>query len=114
MTLRELAKLLRWDVQSEGSGLDEAVRGGYCGDLLSHALASAKAGDVWITIQHHANVVAVVQVANLAGIVLACGVRAADGVVERAREAGVSVFSSPDSAFDLAGKVHRALSAETR
>jgi predicted transcriptional regulator len=112
MTLRELATLLEWDTQSEGSGLDAEVQGGYCGDLLSHALASAKPGEVWITIQHHANVVAVVQVAGLAGVVLACGIRTADSVVERAREAGVPVFSSPDSAFTLAAKVHRALSPE--
>lgn len=113
MTLRELAKRLEWEALSEGAGLDVPVQGGYCGDLLSHALACAKPGEIWITIQHHANVIAVVQVAGLAGVVLACGLHAAASVVERARDAGVPVFSSPDTAFVLAGKIQRILAQET-
>jgi len=114
MTLRELATLLEWDALSEGSGLDVPVLGGYCGDLLSHALASAKPGEIWVTIQRHANVVAVAQVAGLAGIVLACGSRASDGVIERAREAGIPILASSDSAFVLAGRIHRALFPEAQ
>lgn len=114
MTLQELAAALEWDVQCEGADLDVAVLGGYCGDLLSHALATAKPGEVWITIQHHANIVAVAQVTGLAGIALAGGVRATDAVVERAREAGVPIFSSADSAFILAAKIHHALRPEAR
>jgi predicted transcriptional regulator len=114
MTLRELATLLEWDTLCEGSGLDVTVLGGYCGDLLSHALASAKPGEIWVTIQRHANVVAVAQVAGLAGIVLACGSRPSDSVIERAREAGIPMLASPDSAFVLAGRIHRALCPEAQ
>jgi predicted transcriptional regulator len=114
MTLRELATLLEWDALSEGSGLDVAVLGCYSGDLLSHALASAEPGQIWITIQRHANVVAVAQVAGLAGILLACGSRASDSVIERAREGGVPMLTSPDSAFVLAGRIHRALFPEAQ
>jgi predicted transcriptional regulator len=114
MTLRELATLLEWDALCDGSGLDVTVRGGYCGDLLSHALACAKPGEIWVTIQRHANVVAVAQVAGLAGIVLACGSRPSDSVIERALEAGIPMLASPDSAFVLAGRIHRALCPEAQ
>ncbi len=113
MTLQELARALNWDIQSEGASPEASVSGGYCGDLLSHVLASAKPGEVWITIQHHANIIAVAQVVGLAGIVLAAGVRATDAVVDRARTAGVPVFSSSDTAFALAGRIERALAGKT-
>lgn len=109
MTLRELAEALQWDVQCKGASPEARVQGAYCGDLLSHALATTKPGDVWITIQHHGNIVAVAQVTGAAGVVLAGGVRASDSVVERAEAAGVAVFSSADSTFDLCARVHRAL-----
>ncbi len=114
MNLRELAATLGWDVQSPGAEPEGHVLGGYCGDLLSHALANAKPGEIWITIQHHANIVAIAQVTGIAGVVLAGGARAADAVVERAKEAGVALYASPDSAFVLCGKIHRALAAERR
>lgn len=109
MTLRELAEALQWEVQCKGTSPEARVLGGYCGDLLSHALAATKPGDVWITIQHHANIVAVAQVTGVAGVVLAGGIRASDSVVERAEGAGIAIFSSADAAFDLCARVHRAL-----
>jgi predicted transcriptional regulator len=50
----------------------------------------------------------------LAGIVLACGSRASDSVIERAREAGIPILASSDSAFVLAGRIHRALFPEAQ
>lgn len=112
MILRKLAAALDLGVQCEGADMEAPVRGGYCGDLLSHALATAKPGDVWITIQHHANIVAVAQVTGIAAVVLAGGAAASDDVVERARAAGVTILTSPDSAFVLCSRIDRALAAE--
>lgn len=109
MRLREMAERLGLDVLVEGKKLAADVSGGYCGDLLSHVLSSARPGSVWITIQQHANVVAVAHVADLAGVLLAGGVRPDEAVLERARTDGVAVLCSQESAFVLAGRLYRLL-----
>lgn len=92
---------------------DANVTGGYCGDLLSHVLSSARPGDLWITIQHHTNVVAVAQVAGLSAIVIAADRQPDESTVARARENGIALFLSPDSAFEISGRLHRLLSDAT-
>jgi hypothetical protein len=89
------------------------VTAGYCGDLLSHVLASARPGAVWVTIQHHANVVAVAQVAGLSAVVMAEGKRPDDAAVSRARSSGVVLLGSNDTAFNLCGRLY-ALLADSR
>ena len=90
---------------------DGDVTGGYCGDLLSHVLASARPGAVWITIQHHANVVAVAQVAGLGAVVLAEGRRPDDATLARAQASGVVLLGSDATAFDLCGRLYSLLAA---
>lgn len=90
---------------------DGDVTGGYCGDLLSHVLASARPGAVWITIQHHANVVAVAQVAGLRAVILAEGKRPDEATLVRAQASGVIVLGSDAPAFDLCGRFYSLLAA---
>ncbi|MEW5825631.1 MAG: hypothetical protein AB1778_02265 [Candidatus Bipolaricaulota bacterium] len=106
MKLGELARDLGWETVVEGRGLDRDVSGGFVGDLLSHVLAGARPGEVWITIQHHANVVGVAQVADLAGVVLAHAVDVPDSVVAKAREAGVTVLRTGETSFVVCGKLY--------
>jgi len=41
------------------SRLSGECSGGYVSDLLSDVMANAKAGDLWVTLQTHQNIVAV-------------------------------------------------------
>ena len=59
MTVRELAAALDLSTLTGQGHLDREVTGGYASDLLSCVMAGARAGDVWVTLQGHANVVAV-------------------------------------------------------
>ena len=59
MTLREMIEKLELIVVAETGALDETVSGGYVSDLLSHVMGQAKAGQIWITMQGHQNIVAV-------------------------------------------------------
>jgi hypothetical protein len=106
MQLREVAERLRWTCLSGKAALEREVTGGYCGDLLSHALTAAKPGYLWITIQQHANVVAVAQVNDLAGVLVAAGGRPDAATLEKARTGGVAVLSSPEPAFSAAGRLY--------
>lgn len=107
----ELAKIVA-DVGLEvivGADLTRDVRGGYCSDLLSDVLAHAQPGDLWITHHRHLNVVAVGKLRDVAGIVFARGLRPGPDVIARAAGERVNLLSSPHPAFEVAGRLHRAL-----
>ncbi len=106
MTLLEIADRMDLRVLTTRGAMDVDVAGGYSGDLLSHVLSSTRPGWVWITIQHHANVVGVARVAELAGVVFASGVQPVQTVVEQAEEMGVVLLRSDASAFELAGRLY--------
>lgn len=92
-----------------GADLTREVLGGYCSDLLSDVLAHAASGDLWITHQRHLNVVAVGKLRDVAGIVFARGLRPSSDVISRASAERVNLFLSPDTAFAVAGRLHRVL-----
>lgn len=92
-----------------GADLTREVRGGYCSDLLSDVLAHAQPGDLWITHQRHLNVVAVGKLREVAGIVFARGLRPSPDVIARAGVERINLFLSSHPAFELAGRLHRAL-----
>ncbi len=91
------------------AALAREVRGGYCSDLLSDVLAHAKSGDLWITHQRHLNVIAVGKLRDVAGVVFARGLRPSQDVIARAVAERVNLFLSTETAFEVAGRLHRAL-----
>ena len=105
MQLREIIDRLELTLLTGEADVGIEVTGGYCGDLLSHVLANAGPRTLWITIQRHENVVAVAQLAQLAGVLLAGGVRPDGPTLDKARTLGVPLMASSQSAFALAGRL---------
>ena len=114
MKLDRIAEQLGLELLTEGLEPDVTIAGGYTGDLLSNVLAVAQPGDLWITIQHHANVVAVAQVAGLSAVILANGVHPGDAMLQKARTAGIPIFAAQDTSFVLSGKLFALLASEGR
>lgn len=105
MILREIAKLLSlWPVTAEEK-LDREVAGCYAGDLLSVAMASAHQGDLWLTTQSHANVVAVAVLLDLAGVVITAGAQPDVATAGRANAEGVVLLTTPEPTYVVAGKL---------
>jgi len=111
MRLAEIIDRLSLDVLTPGLDDTIDVTGGYCGDLLSHVLAATASGDLWITIQYHTNIVAVAQVAGLAAVLIADSRRPSDETLLRAKDGGIVLLGSPESAFEMSGRLHRLLAA---
>ncbi|MGQ9489488.1 MAG: serine kinase [Anaerolineae bacterium] len=87
MKLAEIVDRLALQVCAGAAQMaDREVTGGYACDLLSYVMANAKAGDLWITIQGHPNIVAVATLVGLAGIVLVEGAQARLPLLKRRRE----------------------------
>ena len=107
MKLTELMKELTLTVRSAGKRLDREVRGGYAGDLLSDVMAHSKAGDVWVTIQGHPNIVAVATLRDLAGVILANGRQPDAETVQRAEEEEMPLLCTPLPTYEVVGRLYR-------
>ncbi len=112
MQLDELAAALDLTVLTPAVALDRDVTGGYCGDLLSDVLASARPDDLWITIQRHVNIVAVAKVVGIPAILIGKGLIPGQDVIAKASAAGIALLSGRPPVFELAGQVYRRLYPE--
>jgi serine kinase of HPr protein (carbohydrate metabolism regulator) len=82
------------------------VNGVYIGDLLSIVMANAQAKDIWITIQTHVNIVAVANLVELSGIIIAEGMEIDEETVKKANELNIPIFRSSLTAYQLACKLN--------
>lgn len=107
MTLREIVERLGMKPVSALSRLSQACTGGYVSDLLSDVMANAKAGDVWITLQIHQNIVAVATLKELAAIVIIGGRQPEKQTLAKAEEEGVLILLTELPAFETVGRLYQ-------
>jgi predicted transcriptional regulator len=107
MTLREVAQELGCTICSGAEGMEAEVSGGYCGDLLSDVIAHGAAGEVWVTVQVHVNIVAVAVLKELAAIIVVNGRTPAEETLVRGAEEKVTILTTPLPAFTVCGELHR-------
>ena len=108
MRVRDLVESVGLQILTGYEGLEREVTGGYVSDLLSDVMAHSKAGNLWITLQTHRNVIAVATLKELAAIVLVNGRTPDPETLAKAQEEKVVVMASPLPAFDLVGKLYQA------
>ncbi len=108
MRLKEVVERLGLEVLAQGDP-DKEVNWAYTSDLLSDVMAGAQPGDLWLTIQRHMNIVAVAKLRDLAGVVLAKGIKPAQEVVGKAQEEGVALMVSDRPLFELCGELYQLL-----
>lgn len=109
MTVREMMENMNLKLIGEETGLDEEVKGGYIGDLLSFVMAHAQSKDAWITVQGHMNSIAVAIMTGVSAIILAEGVVPNLETIEKANEEKIPIFTSGESSFKLAYKLGKLL-----
>jgi predicted transcriptional regulator len=103
--LREAVAALDLEVAAAAGALDREISGGYASDLLSCVMARAQAGNVWVTLQSHPNIVAVASLLNLAGIVVTEGVPLDPATIERADEEHIPILTTPLTTFTVVSKL---------
>lgn len=85
------------------------VRGVYTCDLLSHAALHVQKSDAWITVINNINVVAVAAVTNAACVILPEDIEIPQHVKDKAIARGITVISSPNTAYETAVKIYEIL-----
>jgi len=103
MKIQQLLELLQAELLT-GSA-DGQIHGCYVGDLLSDVLASAKPDVLWITIQVHRNVVSVASMKDISAVLITRGRKQDPQTLAEAEGAGVTVLSTPLSAYEAAGRL---------
>lgn len=107
MKLKRLIDQLDLVVKVGGEGLEMEVLGGYVSDLLSDVIAHGQKGDLWITLQVHANIVAVAVLKELAGIVIIGGREPVEETLQKAKDENIVILTSSYSAFEVAGRLYQ-------
>ena len=107
MTLREMAAALELTIVSDTAALDQPLAGGYVSDLLSHVMGQAKAGQVWVTMQGHQNIVAVASLVGLAAVIVAGGIEPEEQTVTKAAEQEVILCKTALSTYEVAGRLYK-------
>jgi hypothetical protein len=109
MNLIEIAQALSLQPLTPEVKPDPAaqVTSGYVSDLLSDVLANAPPGGVLVTIQVHLNVIAVAVHAELSAVIFAAGRLPEPETRAKAAEAGIALYLSSQSAFEVVGRLHQ-------
>ncbi len=110
MKLRQIVEALGLKVEVGEDRLERDVSGGYAADLLSCAMAGAREGCLWITLQGHLNIVAVASLNELAGIVVTEGKPIGRDTLSKAAGEGMPILSTPMTTFETAGRLWQLLS----
>lgn len=105
MKLNEIVEKLELKPITEQSA-EADVTGVYISDMLSDVIANAKAGNVLVTIQVHANVIAAANLVDIAGIVVAQGKAPADDVVKLAEKNKIAVYATNLNRWQVATKLY--------
>jgi predicted transcriptional regulator len=78
---------------------------GYTSDLLSCVMAGAQHGGVWVTLQAHANIVAVGALLELSAIIVTEGAMPDQDTIAKANEEGITLLSTSRPTFHVVGKL---------
>jgi serine kinase of HPr protein (carbohydrate metabolism regulator) len=109
MKVSELVKKLQLKIYAGAGGLENDIIGGYSSDLLSDVMGHASAGQIWITLQTHQNVMAIASLKELAAVVLVKGYEPEPGTREHGDKENIPVLGTEEEAFEISGKIYQLL-----
>jgi hypothetical protein len=82
-----------------------APAGVYASDLLSCVLAGARRQELWVTLQAHANIVAVAAMVELCAVVLTEGASPDAETVARANAEGIPLLGTAQTTAEVVGRL---------
>ncbi len=104
MTVSEICKATRAELICGDT--DKPFSGVYAGDLLSRAMSRVSTDNLFITIMANTNMIAVASLTEAAAVILAEGVKLPPEAIEAADENGITVLTSPLTAYELCVCIH--------
>ena len=106
MTLQEIIDELDLKLMTDKKEFNRVTpTSGYTSDLLSCAMAGARHQAIWITLQAHANVVAIGALLELSAIIITEGATPDLDTIAKANAEGVTLLATNKRTFYVAGKL---------
>ncbi len=106
MTLQEIVDSLDLTLLTDKKDFSRVVpASGYTSDLLSCVMAGAQHGGIWVTLQAHANIVAVGALLELSAIIITEGALPDQDTIAKANEEGMTLLSTSRPTFHVVGKL---------
>lgn len=82
------------------------VNGVFVSDMLSDVMASAKSGNLWLTVQTHKSIVPAANLVDVSAVVITSGKQVPPETVELATKYNIAILSSELPTFELIGKLY--------
>jgi len=76
---------------------------------LSDVMGHADAGNVWVTLQNHKNVMAIASLKELAAIILVKGIEPEADTIEQSNQEGIPVLGTNLGTYEIVGKLYQML-----
>jgi hypothetical protein len=111
MKVKDLIQTGSFKVINEGDNIDREIVGPYCCDLLSIAMGRMPADSAWVTVMGNINTLAVATLADAACIILAEGSMLDEPALVKAKEQGITVFTTELPIFATALDIYSMLHA---
>ena len=105
MKVSELQALIGAESLTPEIPEDREITCGYTCDLLSWVMAHGDEGMAWVTVQTHLNVIAVAVLSDMACVVLPENIRMEEESLQKARDEGMAVLTTPLTAYEICGKL---------
>ena len=106
MTLQEIIEKLDLKVLTGPQDFTSIEpSGGYTSDLLSCVMAGAQNKHLWLTLQAHANIVAVAALLDLSAIIITEDAQPDAVTINKANEQGIILLSTPAPTYLVCGQL---------
>ena len=106
MKLQDIAAKL--EIKNLTEVFDREVTGVYISDMVSDVIANAKAGNLLVTVQVHANALAAANLVDICGIVIAQGKQPPEDVLKMAQKHEITIFATDLNRWQVATKLYEA------
>ncbi len=111
MTIQDLLDKNIFSVVCEGDETDRVIEHVFCCDLLSIAMSRGIENAAWVTVMGNINTLAVMNLTDMALIVLAEGVHMDENGLAKAKLEGYTVLATDKPVFDAAMEIYNLIHA---
>jgi serine kinase of HPr protein (carbohydrate metabolism regulator) len=107
MNVKDLVEKLDFQlVTQEHDTIDKEITGLYYGDLLSWVMSHAKQGNAWITVQTHANTIAVATLIEMSCIIIPESIEIDTDTIHKANEENIPILSTHLNCYEIFCKIY--------
>ena len=104
MTIQELTDKL--SLKSLSKFEDRDINGVFVSDMISDVMASAKSGNLWLTIQTHKSIVPAANLVDVSAVIITGNKEVPKETIDLATKFNIAILSSEFPTFEVVGKLY--------